>query len=1402
MVTRKRSGELRGGSVFWSFMFIIGTSWMWLASAADITVTAPSDSGAGSLRDAVENQAVAGNSIDFDPSVTTIDFLTPIAVQTPNLSLAGTGGPILAGSINSIVAMAMADPESPGLDNAIEQGKQDLLDSIQLSPPQPTLNGRGTTSLFAVTDDGLSADSLVFTMGNLGFQSPNFTGGNITNNTGAADVSHDGSAIYYGGAAIAADGKDLATLNGNLFSGNVSSATGGTVGTGTAITSQIVVNGDASASADAGADGSVTIYGGAVRARNIDAITNSAFTNNLVIANGGTTTSTHASASADGSNSSNFSVMSEARTSITANTNAYGGAVSATDISLIQHSVFDGNQVLVNVGDATSGNADAHSKADALGYSYIDITVRGSPNSRITATSSGRGGAIDAVTLTQMDSVLIMNNSVVLSGGRLQSGATTGSYTIDLSSGNFLASVGSPANSSISATETLFGGAVAATLVQNASNLVYNSNSVSITGSNMLTGSATSTNNANSSATGIGSGYGGALYAATIDTMNYSIFMGNSLIVTQGDAQTGTGTTRSVATNNSNATSRTLASVEAAGYGGAVYASTVTDFANNVLVGNMILVSGGTALAADATASATSTKSGYPARATATASAQADVIARGGALYSASAEMSGNLFIGNISQATGGDATAGLASATATAVTYGNATASADASAQAIARAEGGAVYSDTVVSSNDVFVGNSAKATGGTARAGTIAGNPDTVVLYADGSAVADGGAVFLIASTDSVFTDATFIGNTASAEVTMPGANAIARGGAIYVETSGSGATSLTLAATAGKETLFQGNTAVTPSGTASNSLYFGRAYDADGKFNDSGADAALYIAPEEGGFVKLLDPMTVSMNNDKSFSLFKTGLGEFQWGGTNTFDAAGSGGSYIGLTGGTTVALSDLTLRTSDANNMSVVLGAGHTLNIDLNRDPNLSLFDFTSALDKTFVAETGTQIGPDLSRTIIDVHNKYLLVDGLDYQVDDSGIVLNHAPGLNLGLDHSPLGQLWLTVNYQSNFTGCKNVMSSRYALNALLNDSGANISNDQAAAVLANLSSTNPEYAVSMGIISLGLQQKVADLAVYYAFDDRYQDLGAGYGAVGSGSANAMVASPERHGKAPTLVRGPQFWAGYVGDFSRMDKHNCYYGYRTTTNGALMGANYVFSDMFKTGIYGGYTHTQTDYREMTADISTDAGHFGALGRYTNNNFVATLDANYAFFSNSGTRDIGSQYRVDGKFNQHVFGAGLGLNYDFLATDTFTISPFAGVRYSYLHQNGLDEHGQVTAAHLDGINGYSLYTDLGSSFALDIPVSPTAWVTPRLSAAWRHEFGDKQVGSSAYYFNTSPMYYGVKSIEKDRDSAVLGAEIAAKFLTTANRQWSIRVAYTCELSSNRQDHTVFGGVAVDF
>lgn len=281
--------------------------------------------------------------------------------------------------------------------------------------------------------------------------------------------------------------------------------------------------------------------------------------------------------------------------------------------------------------------------------------------------------------------------------------------------------------------------------------------------------------------------------------------------------------------------------------------------------------------------------------------------------------------------------------------------------------------------------------------------------------------------------------------------------------------------------------------------------------------------------------------------------------------------------------------------------------------------------------------------------------------------------------------------------------------------------------------------------------------------------------------------------------------GVKAWGGYFGNYAHQDSKGGYAGYNAEHNGLLLGASVDINANWTTGLYAGYTHGQNRYNGIGTAIETSATHAGAFVRFSQSGFKVTADGAYSYTDNDSTRSVhlsGGTERMQGSFNQNIYGGGLELAYDWrLPFDEATIlTPFAAGRYSRMEQDGYSENGSL-GLNVHGSDAESLTTSLGFAVGRDFSMDKKVIMTPRLSAAWLHQWADDHVSARSSFVG-SPVTFMARSVEQDKDAAQLGLSVDMVLQKGKGWDFGVKAAYGADIRDSSIDQTIFGGVEFRF
>lgn len=760
--------------------------------------------------------------------------------------------------------------------------------------------------------------------------------------------------------------------------------------------------------------------------------------------------------------------------------------------------------------------------------------------------------------------------------------------------------------------------------------------------------------------------------------------------------------------------------------------------------------------------------------------------ARGGAIYGLPSLMDGTIFSGN--SAADGGAIYGVGSGgqirTAT-FSENKATGSGGAIALTpglpltiqttqfysnTAGTDGGAIYGLPSLIDNSAFLGNGA-ANGG-ALYGTSGGSMQVRnSIFNSNTATADGGAMYFSQGVPITLHNTQLFSNSAGG-----------LGGGIYFNTTAGTSYDFVLSADADNSTLFTGNT----SASGRNSFHVGGTA-AGGSFNLSTAGA---------GSLELLDPFSAAIGASSFNLTHNAPEAMLIMSGVNDLSTNGGSVGLNFLSGVTRVSSrftgTDFTLKVNGTTDSSMTWGRNNILTIDLmeERNPNLALIDFTGSTGrKDFVIEEGATL--DITRVMNPLPNqRYLLVDGLNPassgipdNVRVSAIRLLSPEGYTmLPLFEQNGTQLWLANliipdPFDENIAP-PNLVDAENCVTRWLNHTanGLALSPYEVLALRRDFDSGPPEAAVDMALVGADIHETVARAA-----KGGFLDRGA-----------------------PSVFQGDiRFWTRYLGALNKTLNHRGYSGYESSTNGVLLGASWEPSPEFSLGGYAGYSHSDTDFRTISADAESEGVHAGVQASYlTPWGLRLTADGSYSRQKVDLDRYPGDLGHDRGRFAQELLGAGLEVSYDIELAEHTRLAPAASLASTWLWQESFTEQGEIMAAHVGSIEENRLSATLGATLEYDLLFEEGS-ITPGIGVHWKHQLSGRQPEVRYAFVDNGSCDYTCTA--RSRRMGANALELSAYVdgtIRTESAEWSIQGGYRLESGDNAIGHMFYGEIAVRF
>lgn len=210
----------------------------------------------------------------------------------------------------------------------------------------------------------------------------------------------------------------------------------------------------------------------------------------------------------------------------------------------------------------------------------------------------------------------------------------------------------------------------------------------------------------------------------------------------------------------------------------------------------------------------------------------------------------------------------------------------------------------------------------------------------------------------------------------------------------------------------------------------------------------------------------------------------------------------------------------------------------------------------------------------------------------------------------------------------------------------------------------------------------------------------------------------------------------------------------------STQGLVAGADWRLDEQWHVGIIGGNSQTKLDARHADGDL--DSWHVGAYAVRQDGPLALRLGATYASHDGSSKRRVafnGFSDRLKGSYDATTQQAFAELGYDFGQGD-FTLEPFANLGYQRYQRDSYSEKGGDAALKVHGQSQKNLSSTFGLRVAKTNHLDNGMQLTPRLSAGWKHTYGDLDMHTRQELLNGG-IGFEIAGAQLDRNSLSLDA-----------------------------------------
>lgn len=377
----------------------------------------------------------------------------------------------------------------------------------------------------------------------------------------------------------------------------------------------------------------------------------------------------------------------------------------------------------------------------------------------------------------------------------------------------------------------------------------------------------------------------------------------------------------------------------------------------------------------------------------------------------------------------------------------------------------------------------------------------------------------------------------------------------------------------------------------------------------------------------------------------------------------------------------------------------------------------------------------------------------------------------------------------SANGNSAANGLSQLKAGNALYNALLNTN----TQTAGAAIEQLAGSSNASLSSAM----LGATQQVSSSMLA-----AMQSLGSGGGlqvATASRDTPALAATGVPAGLRNLNDPNAQgrLWLQGLGSYGRLDGEHGNSDLTQRTRGGLLGADWALTPDWRMGLLGGYS--KTDINSSGMDGTVNSWHAGAYAIRQSGPLALRLGAAYSAHDGDSKRTVAFNGFADqpkGDYHANSQQAFAELGYA-LGSGRLSAEPFANLGYQRFHRDRYTEKGGAAALDVDAQTQDNVNSTLGVRLAHLSQLENGMSLTPRLSAGWKHAYGDIS-SSTRQAFVLGGSAFNVEGSALDRDSLVLEAGLDIGL----SAGQTLGVGYTGDIGNNSRNHGLMGQWQMSF
>ena len=263
-----------------------------------------------------------------------------------------------------------------------------------------------------------------------------------------------------------------------------------------------------------------------------------------------------------------------------------------------------------------------------------------------------------------------------------------------------------------------------------------------------------------------------------------------------------------------------------------------------------------------------------------------------------------------------------------------------------------------------------------------------------------------------------------------------------------------------------------------------------------------------------------------------------------------------------------------------------------------------------------------------------------------------------------------------------------------------------------------------------------------------------------------------------------------------GVYDRLASQDDRPGVRSNSHGFILGADHAASHELALGMSAGYTHSSLRLRRGRGSGRIHSVRVGPYATYQDQDLALDVSVSYGYHDTRIDSDssFGSiNDRKSARYDAHDVSAHVSASHAIgILNDQLTVSPLAGLDYTWFHREGFTERGDNTASsvRVDSDTTHSLQSTLG--VGLSVPPG-TTMLQPEAFVGWAYQLLDDRPEVRGQFVGHDPQFT-VRGPRADRHALVVGTGL----FTHWSEQVSTYVYYRGRFQSNEDTQAISAGL----